>query len=73
MKFDIGDKARLATSQSNGNMYKIIEVNLAYETYLIECLDYYGPEDLGDGSMLYGYEHQVWVNASCFDCHCEKL
>jgi len=73
MKFDLGDKAKVAVYPSNGNMYKVVEINLAYKVYLVECIDYYGPECLGDGSMTYGYGHQVWVDATCFDYVCEKL
>lgn len=73
MKFDLDDKAKVKAPSGNGNTYKVVEINISYNVYLVECIDYYGPEDLGDSSTLYGYGQQVWVDAKCFDYTCEKL
>ncbi|UJE34783.1 hypothetical protein vBAbaPP1_171 [Acinetobacter phage vB_AbaM_P1] len=73
MKFDLDDKAKVSANMSNGNIYKIVEINLAHNIYLVECVEYYGPEDIGDGIMIYGLDHQVWVAAYCFDWMTQKL
>lgn len=73
MKFDLDDLAKKTDDTTNGNTYRIVEINIAHQCYLIECENYYGPEDLGDGIMLYGSGQQVWVASYAFDWMTQKL
>lgn len=62
MKFNIGDEIKKLNT--NGNVYKVI--NTIDKCYQIKVVDYYAPEDLGDGIVLCGGEQTVWI-AAFFD------
>ena len=55
--FGIGDKIHLI--ESNGNIYEIVATSGG--CYELEAIEYYAPEDLGDGIMIYGFGQSTWV------------
>lgn len=61
-KFKIGDEIKKLNS--NGNVYKVIDVIDGY--HQIKAVEYYAPEELGDGIVLYGVDQTIWI-AAFFD------
>lgn len=59
-KFGIGDLISLDGGQ---NTYEVIATNPHKNGcyYHLQCKQYYGFEDLGDGIGIYGFDHCVWI------------
>lgn len=60
MPFEIGKKVKIKPSIENlGNVYKVLQIDGQYVE--LQCILFYGFENLGDGIGIYGIEQTAWT------------